>query len=84
MSYRVRFTRQAEKDIKRLSPKLRDKLKAILLNRLAADPYSGKALLGSLKGCYSARLTFQDRVVYSIRDDELLLLVLRDRTHDGD
>jgi len=84
VSYRVRFTRQAEKDVKRLSPKLRDKLKAIVRNRLAVDPYSGKALLGSLKGYYSVRLSFQDRIVYSIHNDELLLLVLHARTYYGD
>ena len=84
MSYRVRFTRQAEKDIDKLTPKLRDKLKDIVRNRLAVDPYSGKPLVGSLKGYYSMRLSYQDRIVYSIHDDELVILVLRARTHYGD
>ncbi|BCU06738.1 type II toxin-antitoxin system RelE family toxin [Allochromatium tepidum] len=84
MSYRVRFTRQAEKDIDNLTPKLRDKLKDIVRNRLAVDPYSGKPLVGSLKGYYSMRLSYQDRIVYSIHDDELVILVLRARTHYGD
>lgn len=50
MSYRIRFTRQAAKDVKKLSPKLQDKLKDILRNQLAVEPRSGKALRGSLKG----------------------------------
>jgi Txe/YoeB family toxin of toxin-antitoxin system len=83
VSYRVRFTRQAEKDIEKLTPKLRDKLKDIVRKRLAVDPYSGKALVGPLKGCYSVRLSYQDRIVYSIHDDELIVMVLRARSHYG-
>ena len=84
MSDRLRFTRQAEKDIEKLTPKLRDKLKDILRNRLAVDPYSGKPLTGPLKGYYSVRLSYQDRIVYSIHDDELIVMVLRARAHYGD
>jgi Txe/YoeB family toxin of toxin-antitoxin system len=84
VTYRVRFTRQAEKDIAKLTPKLRSKLKDIVRNRLAVDPHSGKPLIGPLKGYYSMRLTYQDRIVYSIRDDELLVVVVRARTHYGD
>lgn len=84
MSYRVRFTRQAEKDIEKLTPKLRARLKEIVRHRLAVDPYSGKPLVGSLRGYYSMRLSYQDRIVYSIHDDELVIMVLRARTHYGD
>ncbi len=84
MTYRVRFTRQAEKDIRKLTPRLRDKLKDIVRKRLAIDPYSGKALTGPLKGYYSVRLSYQDRIVYSIHDDELIVIVLRARTHYGE
>ena len=83
MSYRIRFTRQAAKDVKKLSPKLQSKLRDILRNRLAADPYSGKALVGDLKGCYSVHLSHKDRVVYSIQDDKLVVLVVRAKTHYG-
>lgn len=83
-AYRVRFTRQAEKDIAKLSPRLRAKLMDIIRNRLAPDPHSGKPLVGSLKGCWSMRLSYQDRIVYRIEDDELVVLVLRARTHYGD
>jgi Txe/YoeB family toxin of Txe-Axe toxin-antitoxin module len=30
------------------------------------------------------RLTYQDRIVYSIQDDELVVMVLRARSHYGD
>jgi addiction module RelE/StbE family toxin len=84
MTYRVRFTRQAEKDIRKLTPKLKEKLKDIVRNRLAVNPYSGKALIGTLKGYYSVRLSFQDRIVYSIHDDELIVIVVRAKTHYGE
>jgi Txe/YoeB family toxin of toxin-antitoxin system len=82
--YRIRFTRQAEKDVRKLTPKVRDKLKDILRNRLAVDPYSGKQLVGPLQGCWSVRLNYQDRIVYTIQDDELVVMVLRARSHYGD
>lgn len=82
--YRIRFTRQAEKDVQKLSPKVRGKLKDILRNRLAVDPYSGKQLVGRLNGYWSVRLTYQDRIVYAIHDEELLVMVLRARSHYGD
>ena len=84
MRYEIRFSRQAEKDIQKLTPKLKKKLMDILRNRLAVDPYSGKALIGELKGCYSIRLSYQDRVVYSIEDEKLMVYVIRARTHYGD
>ena len=84
MTYRIRFTRQAAKDVKKLTPKLREKLKDILRRRLAVDPYAGKALAGDLKGFYSVRLSYADRIVYSIHDDELVVLGVRARTHYGD
>jgi len=82
--YRVRFTRQAEKDIAMLTQKLRAKLKDIVRNRLAMAPHSGKPLTGPLKGYWSMRLSYQDRIVYRIEQDELVVMVLRARTHYGD
>lgn len=84
MPHAVRVTRQAEKDIALLTPKLRRKLKDILLNLVAVDPYQGKKLLGDLDGSYSVRLTLKDRVVYSIDEPSKTVFVERARTHYGD
>jgi addiction module RelE/StbE family toxin len=84
VSYGIRFTRQAASDVKKLSPKLQAKLKDILRKRLAVDPYSGKALVGDLKGYYSLRLSYKDRILCSIHDNELVVLVIRAKTHYGD
>ena len=82
--YRIEFTRQAQKDITKLTPKLTKKLKDILRNKIAVSPKSGKALIGDLTGYYSVRLSFQDRIVYRIEDDRCVVVVIRARTHYGD
>jgi len=84
VTYRIRFTKQAEKDIRKLNPKLLNKLKDILRNRIATTPHAGKPLAGELKGYYSVRLSYQDRIVYTVRDDELVVIVVRARSHYGD
>ena len=82
--YDIELTKQAQKDIKKLSPKLKEKLKDILRNKIAVDPLSGKALLGDLAGYYSVRLTFQDRIVYRIEEDRCVVIIVRAKTHYGD
>jgi mRNA-degrading endonuclease RelE of RelBE toxin-antitoxin system len=47
--WEVRFTRQAKKDVEKLPPKLREKLRDILVEVVAQDPYAGKRLLGISK-----------------------------------
>jgi len=84
VTYRIRFTKQAAKDVQQLAPKLQQKLKDVLRNRIAIDPCGGKALVGELKGYYSVRLTYKDRIVYSIQQRELIVTVVRAKTHYGD
>lgn len=83
-AYQIRFTRQAQKDVEQLSPKLKAKLKDMLRHKIAVDPLSGKALVGNLKGYYSVRLSFQDRIVYRIEQEVCVVLVIRAKTHYGD
>lgn len=82
--YTIRITRQARKDIDTLTPKLKQKLHAILVNVLACDPYEGKKLIGDLAGSYSYRLTYQDRIVYSIDESTKTIYIERARTHYGE
>jgi Txe/YoeB family toxin of Txe-Axe toxin-antitoxin module len=81
--YEVRITRQAGKDIATLTPKLRDKLRDILVRVIAQNPYEGKKLLGDLVGSYSYRLTFKDRIVYSVDERTKTVYIERARTHYG-
>ena len=83
-SYVIRFSHLAKKDVEKLSPVLRQKLKDILVEVIAQDPYEGKKLLGDLSGSYSYRLTFKDRIVYQIDYKERIVFIERARTHYGE
>jgi len=82
--WEIRFTRQAKKDVDLLPPKLKDKLRDILLEVIAVDPYEGKKLLGDLSGSYSYRLTYKDRIVYSLDEARRVIYIERSRTHYGE
>ncbi len=82
--YEIRFTREAVRDFEQLTPKLRQKLKEILAGAIAPDPRSGKRLVGDLDGFFSARLTYKDRIVYSIDNRKHTVFVHRVKTHYGD
>jgi Txe/YoeB family toxin of toxin-antitoxin system len=83
--WRVVFTRQAEKDAKKLTASnLRPKAEA-LLAILREDPYRSpppyEKLVGDLSGAYSRRINVQHRLVYQIFDDEKVVKVIRMWTH---
>ena len=82
--YEIRFTKEAFKDTKKLSPALKKKLKKILINRIAVEPHTGKKLVGDLKDFYSVKLNYSDRIVYSIDEDSHIVYIHRTRTHYGD
>ena len=82
--YTIRITRQARKDIEKLDPHHKKKLQDILTEVIAKNPYEGKKLLGDLAGSYSYRLTFKDRIVYSINEAQRVIYIERARTHYGD
>jgi mRNA-degrading endonuclease RelE of RelBE toxin-antitoxin system len=83
-AYDVRFTKEAVKDFHKLPPKLQQKLRNILVVTIAPDPKVGKRLVGDLAGFYSYRLTYKDRIVYSIDDSTRRIIIHRTRTHYGD
>lgn len=82
--FEIRITHRAEKDIHKLSPKLKDKLYDILTKVVAVNPFQGEKLIGDLKGSYSCHLNYQDRIVYSIDLKKRIVYVERARTHYGD
>lgn len=81
--YKLIFSKQAKKDIEKLTPKLKEKARQVCL-LLSENPYMGKPLLGDLKGYYSIRLTYKDRIVYSVNNDEVQVYILRFKTHYGE
>lgn len=82
--FEIRITRRAEKDISKLSFKLKDKLYAILTEVISDDPFQGKKLIGDLDGSYSYRLSYQDRIIYSIDVKKRIVYLERARTHHED
>jgi len=84
MAYEVRFTKEAVKNVKKLSPKLREKLRAIVLRQVAENPQEGKRLVGDLAGFFSIRLTHRDRIVYTINEETKTVFTHRARTHYGE
>lgn len=85
MSWRVVFTRQAQKDAKKVAGAgLRPKVEA-LLELLCSDPYQTppryEKLVGDLSGAYSRRITIQHRLVYQLLESERTVKVLRMWTH---
>ena len=84
MPYEVRFSKTAFKDVQELTPRLRKKLRSIIEGQLMQDPHVGKRLVGDLTGFYSLRLSFKDRIVYSIDEMQKIIYIHRARTHYGE
>lgn len=82
--YEIRLTRVAVKDFHALTPKLQLKLRQILLETLSKDPYCGKRLVGDLAGFFSYRLTYKDRIVYSVSEPQRTVFIHRAKTHYGE
>lgn len=85
MSWRVVFTKQAQKDAKKLSSAgLRSKAEQ-LLEILRKNPYQNpppfEKLLGDLSGACSRRINIQHRLVYQVFDDKKVVKVIRLWTH---
>lgn len=83
-NYQVVLTKEARKDFEKLSPKLREKLKEVLCGELLTNPYGGKKLVGDLAGFFSLRLSYRDRIVYSIDELHHRVYVHRVKTHYGE
>lgn len=52
MSYQIKFTKNALKDLQKLPSRLKQKLKIILLEQIVVEPYLGKKLIGDLLGFF--------------------------------
>jgi Txe/YoeB family toxin of toxin-antitoxin system len=83
--WRLVYTRQAQKDARKMAVAgLRDRVQA-LLDVVARDPFSStppdEKLVGDLAGAYSRRITIQHRLVYQVLRAEGIVKVLRMWTH---
>jgi mRNA-degrading endonuclease RelE of RelBE toxin-antitoxin system len=78
------LTKEAAKDVDKLPARLKEKLKVVLREQVAPNPRCGKRLVGDLAGFFSLRLSYKDRLVYSVDDDSRTVFVHRMRSHYGD
>jgi Txe/YoeB family toxin of toxin-antitoxin system len=85
VTWQLVFTKQAQKDAKKLAAAgLKPKAQQ-LLAVLEANPYQNpppyEKLMGDLSGSYSRRINIQHRLVYQVLDEHKMIKVLRMWTH---
>jgi len=85
VSWEIVYTKQAQKDAKKLSAAgLKHKAQK-LLEILKINPFQNpppyEKLVGDLSGAHSRRITIQHRLVYQVYEQERVVKVIRLWTH---
>jgi len=85
VKWKIVYTRQAQKDAKKiaaagLKPKAEKLLEALSKNPFQTPPPYEK-LVGDLSGAYSRRITIQHRLVYQVLQGMKTIKVIRMWTH---
>jgi Txe/YoeB family toxin of toxin-antitoxin system len=79
------FTRQAQKDAKKIAQSGLKTQVTRLLELLREDPYRSpppyEKLMGDLSGAYSRRINIQHRLIYQIIEDSNTIKIIRMWTH---
>ena len=85
MTWKIVFTKQAQKDAQKLASSNLKQKAISLLEFLEKDPYQNpppfEKLVGDLSGAISRRINIQHRLVYQVFKDEKIVKVLRMWTH---
>ena len=85
MTWTLHYTKQAQKDARKLaSSGLKDKaqeLLRIIENNPFQTPPPYEKVVGDLAGAYSRRINIQHRLVYQVLEKEKAIKVLRLWTH---
>ena len=85
MSWRLLFTKQAQKDAEKLAAAGLKSKAILLLDLLKSDPFQNppayEKLVGDLAGAYSRRINIQHRVVYQVLPTIRTVKVIRLWTH---
>jgi toxin YoeB len=83
--WRVVFTKQAQKDAKKIAESGLKPAASRLLEILRQDPYQNpppfEKLVGDLSGAYSRRINIRHRLVYQVLDEIGTVKVIRMWTH---
>ncbi len=85
MSWRLVYTKQAQKDAKKLAAAgLRptaEKLLAMITENPWQNPPPCETLVGDLTGAFSRRITIQHRLIYQIIEEKRTVKIIRMWTH---
>jgi len=88
VSYEIVFSRQAQKDAKKLKKSNLKEKASELIEILKEDPFRSPprfgVLTGILDGCYSRRINIQHRLVYEVFEEQKTVHVLRMWSHYGE
>lgn len=84
-AWQVLFTRQAQKDARKIAQAGLRRQAEILLEVLSHDPFQNpprfEKLVGDLEGAYSRRINIKHRLVYQVLEKEGIVKVLRLWSH---
>ncbi|MFH1942731.1 MAG: Txe/YoeB family addiction module toxin [bacterium] len=85
MKWKIVYTKQAQKDAKKVSSSGLKRKALIILELLEEDPYqtppSLEKLIGDLSGAFSRRINIQHRIVYQIIEEQKTIKILGMWTH---
>lgn len=85
MTWELVYTKQAQKDAKKLAASGLKNKAQLLLEIIKNDPYKKpppyEKLVGDLSGAYSRRINIQHRLVYQVYEKEHVIKVIRLWTH---
>lgn len=85
MTWKLVYTKQAQKDARKLASSGLKPRAQELLSLIAENPYSKpppfEKLIGDLVGAYSRRINIQHRLVYQVLENEKVIKVLRLWSH---
>ncbi len=85
MSWEIVYTKQAQKDAKKVSQSglksKAQKLIEVVKENPFQNPPSYEKLVGDLAGAYSRRINIQHRLVYQVYEEEKIIKIIRMWTH---
>lgn len=85
VSWKIVYTKQAQKDAKKITQSGLKNRAQMLLDILKENPLQNpppyEKLVGDLAGAYSRRINIQHRLVYQLYEKEKIVKVIRMWTH---
>jgi Txe/YoeB family toxin of toxin-antitoxin system len=88
VNYKIVYTKQAQKDAKKISRSNLKEKALELIEILRDDPFKKppeyESLVGDLQGAFSRRINIQSRLVYQVHEKEKVVKIIRMGTHYSD